>query len=426
MMESDGGPGQCPNTCISGLWDHWPRGCKSAIGDRDFTHPCFIHSGTSRVQYESIPGLQLSTAVRLGALNEALVEWCCRNANSSSWCPSHSIASVSLSLPGSGSWSLMECTHSSGTGTSTHGSWWGAGARRVCCWWTRALLLPVPGTMSDRSLFLFATLSAHCSASERSSFLTSSLHSPSLALQRWHQASLDLTHLWDDAAYVIRDPLYPQALPQLCTLVGKEEAELCCMQSQDKTIRYSVRSDDNFLKCPVLQPAACSDYGLQGEQGPAEPVLLAPEHSFPPELPFSINIQETSCPCSDGSNRRSGGCLLMGGGRCTQDSMILGFLCKYSLDKMVSLWELQPSLRGPQHKKWNRWQHWAGTPLLGRAWLRWSGRQTSTSQSDSERKLKIKDRKSSLLSLNSKNPSHCWGEVVLMPVNNTDLKFFYF
>lgn len=42
---------------------------ESVRGDRDFSDPCFIHSGTFRVQCESIAGLQLSTAVRLRTLN---------------------------------------------------------------------------------------------------------------------------------------------------------------------------------------------------------------------------------------------------------------------------------------------------------------------------------------------------------------------
>ena len=50
------------------------------------------------------------------------------------------------------------------------------------------------------------------------------------------------------------------------------------------TIRYSVRSDDDYLECAVPQPAAHSDQGLQDEQGPAEPVLIPPEHSFPAEV----------------------------------------------------------------------------------------------------------------------------------------------
>lgn len=53
---------------------------------------------------------------------------------------------------------------------------------------------------------------------------------------------------------------------------------------QTKAIRYAVRSDDDYLECPVPQPAEHSGSGLQGEQGPAEPVLIAPEHNFPPEV----------------------------------------------------------------------------------------------------------------------------------------------
>lgn len=50
------------------------------------------------------------------------------------------------------------------------------------------------------------------------------------------------------------------------------------------TIRYSVRSDEDYLECAVPQPAAHSGDGLQDEQGPAEPVLIPAEHNFPAEV----------------------------------------------------------------------------------------------------------------------------------------------
>ncbi|XP_019469947.1 uncharacterized protein LOC109366997 [Meleagris gallopavo] len=50
------------------------------------------------------------------------------------------------------------------------------------------------------------------------------------------------------------------------------------------TIRYSVRSDDDYLECSIPEPTGHSDDGLQDKQGPAEPVLIPPEHNFPAEV----------------------------------------------------------------------------------------------------------------------------------------------
>ncbi|XP_031411508.1 uncharacterized protein LOC116217199 [Meleagris gallopavo] len=50
------------------------------------------------------------------------------------------------------------------------------------------------------------------------------------------------------------------------------------------SIRYSMRADDDYLECSIPQPTGHSDDGLQDEQGPAETVLVPPEHSFPAEV----------------------------------------------------------------------------------------------------------------------------------------------
>ena len=113
-----------------------------------------------------------------------------------------------------------------------------------------------------------------------------------------------------------------------------------------KTIRYSVRSDDDYMECPVPQPAGHSGSGLQGEQGPAEPVLLAPEHSFPPEVwaaffeqhpqdlePLFQWLQEEIETTISGSEWWE-----VFARQCT----VVGFLCTYGLNQVALLRVLQP------------------------------------------------------------------------------------
>lgn len=66
-----------------------------------------------------------------------------------------------------------------------------------------------------------------------------------------------------------------------------------CAGDNIETIQYLVRSDKDNLNCSVLQPAEHSDDGLQDEQGPAKPVLMAPEHNFPLEI-WAAFFQERS------------------------------------------------------------------------------------------------------------------------------------
>lgn len=115
------------------------------------------------------------------------------------------------------------------------------------------------------------------------------------------------------------------------------------------TIRYSVRSDDDYLECAVPQPAARSDHGLQDEQGPAEPVLIPPEHNFPAEVwaaffkehPEDLEpllhwlqdeIQEASS--SDWWEVEVG------------QWTTVNFLCEHGLDEEALMQELQPITNG--------------------------------------------------------------------------------
>lgn len=79
----------------------------------------------------------------------------------------------------------------------------------------------------------------------------------------------------DDVAYVI------PCLHQLCYgCAGHRSKQSCALCRHNiKTIQYSVRADDDYLECSAPLSKVHLDYGLQGE-----PELIAPEHSFPPEV----------------------------------------------------------------------------------------------------------------------------------------------
>ncbi|XP_040519045.1 uncharacterized protein LOC121109590 [Gallus gallus] len=118
---------------------------------------------------------------------------------------------------------------------------------------------------------------------------------------------------------------------------------------QITTIRYSERSDDDYLECSVPQPAVHSDDSLQDEQGPAEPVLIPPEHNFPAEVWAAFfkdhqgdlepllhwlreEIQEASS--SDWWEVEVGQWTTM------------NFLCEHGLDEEALMRELQPITNG--------------------------------------------------------------------------------
>ena len=118
---------------------------------------------------------------------------------------------------------------------------------------------------------------------------------------------------------------------------------------QITTIRYSERSDDDYLECAVPQPAAHSEDSLQDEQGPAEPVLIPPEHNFPAEVWAAFfkehqgdlepllhwlqdEIQEASS--SDWWEVEVG------------QWTTVNFLCEHGLDEEALMRELQPITNG--------------------------------------------------------------------------------
>ncbi|XP_031456989.1 alpha-2A adrenergic receptor-like [Phasianus colchicus] len=166
------------------------------------------------------------------------------------------------------------------------------------------------------------------------------------------EAQLDWTcpicgHAQDDVANVT------PCLHQLCygcALWWAKKQRRCAICGHGiRTIRYSVRSDDDYLECPAPQPTARSGYGPQGQQEPAEPVLLPPEHSFPPEIWAAFFQQHPGdlSPLFQWLHQEIRG---ISADRWwemhARTSIIMNFLCKHGLDEAVLLRELQPSLRG--------------------------------------------------------------------------------
>lgn len=90
--------------------------------------PKNMHLSTGRDQCGLVPRLQSSISVRFGPLNGDLVGLCCGSADSRSWCPSHSIISISLALPGNwGMQGALTAAEMSGLGTQPPG--WLAGSK---------------------------------------------------------------------------------------------------------------------------------------------------------------------------------------------------------------------------------------------------------------------------------------------------------
>ncbi|XP_015710073.1 uncharacterized protein LOC107309635 [Coturnix japonica] len=115
------------------------------------------------------------------------------------------------------------------------------------------------------------------------------------------------------------------------------------------TIRYSVRSDEDYLECAVPQPAAHSDHDLQDEQGPAEPVLIPPEHNFPAEVwaAFFQDHPEDLGPLLQWLQEEiqqvsSNDWWEVYVGQCTT----MNFLCEHGLDQEALVQALQMSTSG--------------------------------------------------------------------------------
>ncbi|XP_019472086.1 uncharacterized protein LOC109368277 [Meleagris gallopavo] len=115
------------------------------------------------------------------------------------------------------------------------------------------------------------------------------------------------------------------------------------------TIRYSVRSDDDYLECSIPQPTGHSGDGLQDEQGPAEPVLIPPEHNFPAEVwaAFFHQHPEDLAPLlqwlqEEIREMSSDDWWEVQVGQWTT----MHFLCEHGLDEATLVRELQPITNG--------------------------------------------------------------------------------
>ncbi|XP_021262249.1 E3 ubiquitin-protein ligase Topors-like [Numida meleagris] len=154
-------------------------------------------------------------------------------------------------------------------------------------------------------------------------------------------------HHQDEAAYVT------PCLHKLCygcaIWWAKKQHSCALCGHKIKTIRYSVRADDDYIECPVPSPAVHLGYNLQGEKGSPEPKVVAPEHSFPPEVwaAFFQRHPRNLRPLLQWLQReirRSSGDEWWD--VHAKQSIILSFLCVHGLDEAILLQKLQPSLRG--------------------------------------------------------------------------------
>ena len=151
----------------------------------------------------------------------------------------------------------------------------------------------------------------------------------------------------DDAAYVT------PCLHQLCygcAVWWANKKPSCAICGQNiRTIRFSVRSEDDYLECPVPQPTQHSDDGLQDEQRPAEPAFVAPEHNFPPEVwaAFFREHPEDHRALLRWLHREF---RRTSGNKWwvvhTKQSIVMVFLCRLGLDEEPLLQELRQCLRG--------------------------------------------------------------------------------
>ena len=134
-------------------------------------------------------------------------------------------------------------------------------------------------------------------------------------------------HSQDDVAYTT------PCLHQLCYGCAlwwvRKKLRYATCGHKIRTIRYSVRSEDDYIECPVPQPAVHSGYGLQGEQElqSRTSCLLSTASHLRSGLLISKNTHKTSGPCSSGSDKKSVRCLSMGGGKCTQGRALFWASC---------------------------------------------------------------------------------------------------
>ena len=95
----------------------------------------------------------------------------------------------------------------------------------------------------------------------------------------------------------------------------------------------------------IILSAERSENGLQGEQGPAELVVIALEHDFPAEVwaAFFQGHPEDLDPLElQWLQEEIVRILMMSDGRCLREQCtIVGFLCMLGLNQVALLWGLQ-------------------------------------------------------------------------------------
>lgn len=132
-------------------------------------------------------------------------------------------------------------------------------------------------------------------------------------------------HIQDNVAY--GTPCHHQLWYSCALWWAKKQQECAICGHKIRTIRYSERSDDDYLSAlPSPQHAqvmACrASRSLQSRCC----CLLSTAFLLRSGLPFSNNTREISARFS-GSIKRSGGSPLTGGGRCSQEQASLGTSC---------------------------------------------------------------------------------------------------
>lgn len=115
-----------------------------------------------------------------------------------------------------------------------------------------------------------------------------------------------------------------------------------------KTIKYSVRSDDDYLECAVPEPAEHLAEDQQEEQEAVEPVPRAPDLSFPPEVWAAFfrehpeNVEPLLAWLQQELETISGSeWWEVAAGLST----VIGYLCVYGLDEEGLVRALQPCLK---------------------------------------------------------------------------------
>lgn len=153
-------------------------------------------------------------------------------------------------------------------------------------------------------------------------------------------------HSQDDVAYVtlcLHQPCYT------CALRWAKKNPSCPLCNETiKTVKYLVRSANNYLECAAPEPAECLAEGQEDGQGAVELVRRAPELSFPHKVWAAFfrehpeNIKSLLAWLQQELEMISGAKWWeVAAGQST----VISFLCLYRLDKEGLVRVLQPCLK---------------------------------------------------------------------------------